>query len=602
LEIPPFVQTAKTNGETAPSGFSTAFFTRMLFSCLKDADCLDTEAFLSPEKSANRGNYPTLKELKSKYDEQVRMKFSGSNVTSLNAVRNEIRLDCVKKALEPPGLFSLTVPTGGGKTLSSMAFAFEHALKYGFERIIYVIPYTSIIEQTARTFKSIFGNENVIEHHSNFEPLNEPQDTRDELENRRVLATENWDAPIIVTTNVQFFESLFHNKTSRVRKIHNIVRSVIILDEAQMLPVPLLQPTIEAIRELADHYRSSLVLCTATQPALNATDLKGGLIGVREIAQDPLLLERQLKRVQPFFLGVRTDEELVRALRSDEQALCIVNTRNHARLLQNLFDEKEGHFHLSALMCPQHRSLLFDVIRRRLKEGKRCRVVSTQLIEAGVDVDFPVVYRAIAGLDSIVQSAGRCNRENRMPQAGKVFVFVPESGLPKGAFGQTAQITHALLGRYGENFLTSEAVKDYFNELYWTKSLGNSLDEKRILDDCRTGEVRIDFPFKKIAEKYRLIEETMLSVVIPYDDTARSRIDELRSHGPSRATLRALQRYTVGIYPHQFAFLEDEGFIETVYEYYHILNEFRLKEAYSDRFGLNPSCKEFCDPESLCIG
>jgi CRISPR-associated endonuclease/helicase Cas3 len=601
LELPAFVLSAKKSGRNQPSGFSMTFFTRMLFSCLKDADCLDTEAFLEPEKFSRRGNYPTLEELKSKYDDYIQTMFSRSENTPLNNLRNKIRRECIAKAQEAPGLFSLTVPTGGGKTLSSMAFALEHALKHNFERIIYVIPYTSIIEQTAKEFKAIFGNENVMEHHSNFTPPAKDDEYRNELELRRLLATENWDAPIIVTTNVQFFESLFHNKTSKVRKIHNIARSVVILDEAQMLPVPLLQPTIEAIRELAEGYHTTLVLCTATQPALNDTELKGGLSGVREIMKDPLILEEAFARVYASVIGRRTDKELAELFMTHHQVLCIVNTRDHARLLYTLIGEEEGQFHLSALMCPEHRSRVLEEIKRRLRDGKVCRVISTQLVEAGVDIDFPVVYRAVAGLDSIVQSAGRCNRENRIKEGGKVFVFLPETGLPKGGFKQAAQITENLLKKYSEDLLSSEAVKDYFNELYWIKSLGNSLDEKRILDDCKTGEVKLDFPFKAIAGKYRIIEQIMESVIIPYDETARRQTDELRSGGPKGEILRTLQRYTVGVYPHQFAFLKTEGFIETIDDTYHVLNEIRYKDAYSRNFGLNPSCKEFCDPENLCI-
>lgn len=601
LELPHFIQFAKTVGSDRPSGFSAAFFIRMLFSSLKDADCLDTEDFLEPEKSKARGNYPDLRQLKLQYDEYIRTRFSHVEASAINRLRNRIREECIAKAKETPGLFSLTVPTGGGKTLSSMAFAMEHAIEYGLERIIYVIPYTSIIEQTAREFKTIFGRENVIEHHSNFSAQADNDEYQNEAELRRLLATENWDAPVIVTTNVQFFESLFHNKTSKVRKIHNIAKSVVILDEAQMLPVPLLRPTVEAIRELADRYQTTIVLCTATQPALNDIDLKGGFSGVREMMQDPLILEDAFKRVHAEMIGNRKDCELTDLLMKHHQVMCIVNTRNQARLLFKLIGEEEGHFHLSALMCPEHRSEVLAEIKKRLGEGKPCRVISTQLVEAGVDIDFPVVYRAIAGLDSIVQSAGRCNRENRIGEGGRLFIFIPESGLPKGPFRQPAQITENLLVKHSKNILSGAAVKDYFNELYWIKSLGNSLDEKQILENLTTGESRLDFPFKAIAGKYRIIEQIMESVIVPYDDFAKVRIEELRSGGPKGESLRALQRYTVGVYPNQFAYLKTEGFIETINDSYHVLIEVRYKDAYNHKFGLNPACMEFCDPENLCI-
>ncbi len=601
LELPAFVQAAKSSGDNAPSGFSAAFFIRMLFSCLKDADCLDTEAFLEPDINRVRGKYPDLQQLKARYDHYIHTQFSQAEKTTLNDLRTSIREECITRAREAPGLFSLTVPTGGGKTLSSMAFALEHALRHGFERIIYVIPYTSVIEQTAREFKSIFGSGNVVEHHWNYSPAADTDEYLDENELRRLLATENWDAPIIVTTNEQFFESLFHNKTSRVRKIHNIAKSVVILDEAQMLPVPLLKPTIEAIRELADRYHTTLVLCTATQPALNDTDLKGGLHGVREIMRNPLILEDAFKRVHIKAIGCRTDNEITELLMTHRQVLCIVNSRDHARVLYMLMGEAEGRYHLSALMCPEHRSVVFAEIKRRLGEGKPCRVISTQLVEAGVDIDFPVVYRALAGLDSIIQSAGRCNRENRIKAGGQLFIFIPESGLPKGQFRQPAQIAERLLCKYPENIFSGSAVKDYFNELYWIKSLGNSLDEKQILDDLRAGETKLDFPFTAIAGEYRLIDQYMESVIVPYDDIAKRGIEKLRSGEPKGEALRVLQRYTVGVYQNQFAFLKSEGFIETIDESYHILSEIRWKDAYSDQFGLNPACTEFCAPENLCI-
>ena len=599
-ETPRFVQTAMERKKT-PYGFSAMFFTRFLFSCLKDADCLDTERFIDKEKFIHRGDYPNLPELKSKFDEYTSNNFPKNPTSKINKLRSDIHNECSEASRLTPGLFSLTVPTGGGKTLSSMAFALEHACRYGFERVIYVIPYTSIIEQTACVFKDIFGEDNVIEHHCNYAPQRNEDDYRDVTELRRLLATENWDAPIIVTTNVQFFESLFHNKTSRVRKIHNIARSVTIFDEAQMLPVPLLLPTLESIRELVNYYNVSCVLCTATQPSLKSSDLVGGLSDVREIVKQPENLENAFKRVETEYIGSVKETELIEKVNSHSQVLCIVNTRNNARSLYSLLDGDEDCYHLSALMCPAHRTRVLEKIKSRLHTHRPCRVISTQLIEAGVDIDFPVVYRAVAGLDSIVQSAGRCNREGGIPEGGRVYVYMPETGIPRGVFKQPAQITETIVDQFPTNFLNGTVIKQYFKELFWIKSLAKSLDEKRILEDCKTGEAKLDLPFKDIASKYRIIEDIMEPIIIPYDQTARTLIAKLRSEGPSGTTLRGLQRYTVGVYPYQFAFLKSEGFLEEIHEIYHIINDLRYKDAYSEKLGLNPDCKEFCNPESLCV-
>jgi len=327
--------------------------------------------------------------------------------------------------MEPPGIYTLTVPTGGGKTLSSMGFALNHAVKYGKHRVIYVIPYTSIIEQTADQFRAIFG-EAVIEHHSNLDSTDEAKENA-----RSRLACENWDAPVIVTTTVQFFESLFASRTSRCRKLHNIVNSVVILDEAQLLPPDFLAPILEALKELQKNYGVTVVFCTATQPALGPHktmdfDFKG-IDGMKEIMDDPAMLHKALKRTeirQVRNLEPLTWDDVAGEITNNESVLCIVNRRDDARTLWELLPE--GSIHLSALMCGAHRVRKIKEIKERLRNGVPTRVVSTQLVETGVDVDFPVVYRAMAGLDSIAQAAGRCNREG-LRAKGKVFVFTPPS-------------------------------------------------------------------------------------------------------------------------------------------------------------------------------
>jgi len=360
--------------------FGYAFFIRMLFSSLVDADFLDTENFMDPEKAKKRASYPSLLELQSTFQKKMEIfqKEKISENEELNEIRNEIYKECVTAAHRKPGFFSLTVPTGGGKTLSSLAFALEHAKKYGFDRVIYVIPYTSIIEQNADVFRKFLGDDVVVEHHSNYVQ----KDSKYDEEEKRLLATENWDAPVIVTTNVQFFESLFSNRTSRLRKLHNISKSIIILDEAQMLPIDYFIPSLEALRELVSHYSTTVVFCTATQPVLNKRENFPGLENVREIVSNPKKLFVNLKRVQEKYIGEVDQEQLKEKLIEEKQVLCVVNTRREAfELYSALVSEKKitGNYHLSALMCPTHRSKTLKEIKKRLKNKKICRVISTQL-------------------------------------------------------------------------------------------------------------------------------------------------------------------------------------------------------------------------------
>ena len=421
--------------------FSYAFFTRMLYSCLVDADYLDTEAFYSnlENEASERGGYPDLNALQHNFNQFInafrRRIAQASEQTeaekrnaALNRLRSEILDHAVEQAAQPQGLFTLTVPTGGGKTFTSMAFALEHAKQHGMRRVIYVIPFTSIIEQNAAEFRKVFGElgeQSVLEHHSTFDDGKlQNEATKDKLR----LASENWDAPIVVTTAVQFFESLFADRSSRCRKLHNIAGSVIILDEAQMLPLNLLLPIMQAIKELAQNYRCSIVMCTATQPAVQAENgFYRGFENVREIAPKPTALFDKLRRTTVQHIGTQTDTDLLAKLGEHSQMLVIVNNRRHARSLYDQAKHLDGTFHLTTLMCAKHRSQKLDEIRGRLKNGEPCRVIATSLIEAGVDVDFPLVMRAEAGLDSVAQAAGRCNREGkRSSENSFVWIFAPE--------------------------------------------------------------------------------------------------------------------------------------------------------------------------------
>jgi len=566
--------------------FQISFFARMLYSCLVDADFLDTEAFMDPAKSGWRKGYPSLDELHEKLQSHLDHLTVTAAPTPINMRRTAILKQCLSAADLSPGLFSLTVPTGGGKTLSSLAFALKHARSFGGKRVIYVIPYTSIIEQNAAVFRDILGEDAVLEHHSNFEPEDEDHRSR--------LSAENWDAPLIVTTNVQFFESLFACRSSRCRKIHRIADSVVILDEAQMLPVPLLKPSLEVLRELALNYRTTIVLCTATQPALSTSEtFKDGMEGVREIIPDPAALYETFKRVDTAKLPTLADDELAERLNEYRQVLCVVNTRKHARQLYELLSDKAGHFHLSALMCPAHRTEVLDRIRAALANGEPCRVISTQLVEAGVDIDFPVVFRSIAGVDSIAQAAGRCNREGKLSENGKVFVFTPEAGLPPGYFRQTAETTEAVL-RHHSDPLSLSAVHDYFRQLYWLK--GAALDQHQILADLSEGAKAGDFPFRVVAEKFKIIEEGMVPIIIPWNGKAERIVEELRYSVFPAAAARKAQRFTIQVYPQVLYGLLNAGSVECLHEQYNVLIN---RDLYREDLGLCPEEPTFHRIESL---
>jgi len=460
----------KANGKP-----SAHFLIHMLYSALTDADFLDTKKFMTPETSAERQRDTDITELHARL-EQFLTTLQPNN--ELNQKRANILKWCKEAAQKEPGIFSLTVPTGGGKTISSMAFALDHAKKYKLRRIIYVIPYTSIIVQNAEVFREIFGEDAVLEHHSNLEPERETPQNR--------LAAQNWETPIVVTTNVQFFESFYSNRSSSCRKLHNVADSVLIFDEAQMLPPEYLKPSLAVIRELANGYGCTAILCTATQPTLsNAAILKReALDGVREIVPDSQQLYEDFRRVDVTVIDQpQSYETLGEKIAEHAQILVIVNTRKDAR---NIFEQlikrcsTDECLHLSTMMCPEHRSVTLKTIRVRLKQGLPCRVVSTQLIEAGVDVDFPVVWRAIAGLDSIAQAAGRCNREGKLDK-GSVLVFQGKTPSPPGHLGHAAESGKRILESHREDPLNLAAVTRYFEDFFWKQDAAHKMDKKERL-------------------------------------------------------------------------------------------------------------------------
>ncbi|MCL2349026.1 MAG: CRISPR-associated helicase Cas3' [Planctomycetaceae bacterium] len=567
---------------------------RMLFSCMVDADWLDTESVMTPEKSKtrneNKSKFPSIDELTDKFWEHMKEKIAHSDQTShLNGIRNEILEACRNAAQHDPGLFTLTVPTGGGKTLSSMAFALEHAKKHGKKRIIYVIPYTSIIEQTANIFRSVFGEANVVEHHSNIS--RDDDDEKNSEKQKQYLemdmAAENWDAPIIVTTNVQFFESLYAAKPKRCRKLHNIVNSVVLIDEAQLISPEYLTPCVDVINELTQPlFGVSIVLCTATQPALPGLKLRDD----SEIIPNPQQYYEALKRVDYHFpknVEERTAwEELAENLKRHDEVLCVVNTRRDCRelydLMRNEPENKGETVHLSALMCGEHRSEVIKKIKEHLENNRKLkeegkpieplRVISTQLVEAGVDIDFPVVYRALAGLDSIVQAAGRCNREGK-PELGNVHVFVPEKPAPPGLLRKGEVATRILIERHSSsgdfnNLLFQKVIFDeYFKSFYLknddmkriAKQFRQWLTDKVDLDDCDDDDVYIEVAFRTVGNEFRLIkDDDSVPVIVRYKKNEEdTRIDEhieqlQKPGGLDRDLLRKLQRYTVNIRKREF--------------------------------------------------
>lgn len=554
-------------GDIAPALFATfsdpkeAFFslsvaTRMIFSCLVDADFKDTEAhYAALEQRMKDRSWPTLQarlpELLQRFDACMERKRDLS--TDLNRLRARI-LDHVRaRAGEAPGLFTLTVPTGGGKTLASLGFALDHARLHGHRRVIYALPFTSIIDQTADIFRSVLGADHVLEHHSAIDEDRRPPgrtDDRQQAEKLK-LAMEDWAAPVVVTTNVQFFESLFAAKPSRARKLHNIAGSVVILDEAQTLPRDLLKPAMRMLRELAQSYGCSIVLCTATQPALDADKLEGGLpLRGRELAPDPQELSRKLRRATVRRVGDMANDDLIAALREVPRGLVIVNSRKHARALFRDAQASglEGLVHLTTRQCAVHRRQVLARIRERLEAKSSCRVIATSLIEAGVDIDFPKVWRAEAGLDQIVQAAGRCNREGRA-QAGDsvVTVFSASDYPPPREVRSLVTDMQRMLGRH-DDLLSLAAIEDYFAEVYWR--MGDSLDARGILK-LFTGTARgTDFAFRTAAERFRMIDSGLVPVIVAYDAPAEDAIARLHAPEMSSGTLaRALQGYTVQVAP-----------------------------------------------------
>lgn len=549
--------------DSRPKG-STAdlhLWLRMLFSSLVDADFIDTENYMNSDKSHMRAAYPNIDDLLARFNAHMEQITINAMPTAVNRIRADVLNQCIERASDErgEGLYSLTVPTGGGKTLSSLAFALHHAKQYKKKRVIYAIPYLSIIEQTVDVFRGIFDSD-VVEHHSNLDPDKESARSR--------LASENWDAPLIVTTNVQLFESLFAARTSRCRKLHNLVDSVVILDEAQLLPPEFMEPCLASIRALSKNYGVTFILCTATQPAFQPREINGnafaGLPDVRELmsggphVQNPNDLYQGLDRVKvhwPDTCVTTSWDELAERITYHAQMLTIVNRKTHARELAKRLPDA---LYLSTDLCGAHRAERIEEIRIRLAANRErvksglpvcpLRVVSTQLIEAGVDVDFPVVFRAMAGLDSIAQAAGRCNREGRLMRGeyqvkGEIHVFVPPEPAPSGLLLKGENVTKELLSLDPNPALTPKLFEHYFR--LWFSSI-NSMDKEGILHLLTPGN-GMEINFRTAAEKFRLIPDDGAPVIVRWGE-AEKWLANLKADGPDRWLMRKLQRYSVNVH------------------------------------------------------
>ena len=539
-------------------------WTRMVFSAVVDADFLDTERHFNPGRTTARCTEPDVDEIRERF--QVRHGEATAGATgTVNEIRAEVHQSCLNAATEKSGIFRLTVPTGGGKTLSAMAFALKHASIHGMKRVIVATPYTSITQQTASVYREFLGETTdesspvVLEHHSMAEAAEEDEYDGDVVWHR--LATENWDAPVVVTTTVQLFQSLFSNRTSATRKLHRLARSIIILDEAQKLPPRLLTPILGVLKELTEHYGTTVVLSTATQPAFE-TIKPFADIPATEIVPDHQRHFKALKRVRYEWM---TDsplswEEVAEILRESSQAMAVVNTKKDAlNLLEALADSEA--LHLSTLLCGRHRQRVIQEIRDRLATGQACRVVSTQVVEAGVDLDFPMVMRAVGPLDSIIQAAGRCNRSGRLV-TGRVVVFQPENGsVPPGDYRTATEQSMSILAE-GNIDLDDPATSTTFF--------------KRLFDILETDAPEIqnrrkELNYPEVARLFRMInEETVDAIVTKYGtheerETVEEALAKLRKgSAEARFLLRQVRPWTVQVYRNELASRERAGLIAQV--------------------------------------
>lgn len=579
--LPPQCRSIKT----AP--MELYLYCKLLYSALVDADYLDTEEYFQPEQAALRGRRPGLLSLVPRYDAYMQQCEAESRPSRINALRREIRWHCLDAAAETPGFYSLTVPTGGGKTLASLGFALHHAQAHPeLRRIIYAIPFCSIIEQNADVFRKVLGQDAVLEHHSAVQPP--------ENGTKSDLAAENWDSPVVVTTNVQLFESLFSNKPSRCRKLHNIQNSILILDEMQALPDELLKPCLEMLDALVKDAHVTVVICTATQPAYGS--LWKEPPAIREIIPQPDRLFEQMKRTYAVPLGMLEETELVERLAAHEQVLCIVNRRASAQsIARALGGEAAGVYHLSTLMCPAHRTEKLAVIRQRLAAGQPCKIISTSLIEAGVDIDLPVVYREAAGLDSVAQASGRCNRNGALETLAPVYIFQLPGGGGPAQIKRQGELTLKEIAPLYDDLLSQEALAHYFRLRF---GAGAVLDKPKILQMIYERKRDLWFPFADIAKEFNLIQSAGEPLFVPYNAEAAALLQALPYAETTRSLLRRLQPYGVTIYSNQQAELAGRGLLREKDGIYWLdVADCQKASVYTEGFGL---CIE-AEPAFLCF-
>ncbi|MBL8039656.1 MAG: CRISPR-associated helicase Cas3' [Nitrospira sp.] len=545
---------------------------RLLFSCLVDADFLDTESHFegNAQRKRPRPEGPKLDAsaaLAALDAHMAVLRGATSAQVVVRQARETLWNAATRASQADPGTFTLTAPTGSGKTLAMLKFALEHARRHGLKRVVLAVPFLTVIEQTARIYRTVFKTSQdnfVLEHHSlaGLGAEAEQRDAEGANERQRRLLAENWDAPIVLTTNVQLLESLFSNRPSSCRKLHNLMDSVILFDEAQSLPQHLAVPTLAALSHLSGAYRSTVVFATATQPAFDALHeavIKHALRGwqpIEAVPEYPTLFAA-LKRVEvrwPQTGEKRLWSQLADDLRGIDQALVVVNLKRHALALLNELTGTESVFHLSTNLCAEHRRAVMDKVRDQLVAGRPCRLVSTQCVEAGVDVDFPIVFRAMAPLDSIAQAAGRCNREGRLNEQGrlgKVVVFEPdeEDGwrkrFPTHSYYQATQVTQTLL-KLHDNHLDindPDVFRAYYHRLY-------NLNDPASQNADLTRAIQ-ELDFVEIAKVYRLIVQDAIQVLVPWADRYDEFLElraEADQQGVSAGWMRRAQGLAVSVY------------------------------------------------------
>lgn len=576
--LPELSSTIQLSGRLNP-GLSISMWIRMLYSALIDADYTDTAMFYQGDQSIHN-EIPSIQKLDALFQPKLTELLGKPQGNQVSEARRYVLQSCLKAAIGPRGFYTLEAPTGSGKTFASLAFALKHALEHEMRRIIVALPFTSIIEQTADIFREIFGENAVLEHHSN---VAYRQDQEMEFDPKQ-FASENWSSSLIVTTNVQLFESLFSSKPSKARKLHHLAGSVIILDEAQALPSGLLLPSLAALTCLCADYGVTVLLCTATQPALKPEWIDHAAI--TKIIENPTELYDKLKRVNVSVIGKQSDSDVIERLLSHQRAMCIVNSRKKAQRLFRLMPETEGVFHLSALMCPAHRSRKLNSIRN-IPKDRRCIVIATSLVEAGVDLDFPVLYREIAGIESINQAAGRCNREGEL-ETGEVYLFeFPDSLAKPSWFSDKAKLSKLVLRKHPDP-LKPEAVRDYF-ERFFDFERERRLDRYNILKELNEGASRCSFQFQDISRKFKFIKEETVSVVIPYDSYAIEQLRQAQQSLFPGAFSRRLQRYTISLHPTEVEQLQRVGRLGTIADTIHYLSspDGKVSEHIDDIYGAN---------------